>query len=169
MDLSAISPSASFIDAYKESIAQTVTESFDFTQAITSFLTPRAITADCEILEIIQEEFHNIRFVFVEDKSCVPFLHLFKNSEEGFALYLKHVSEKITHEMVDELNQFTLDERVEILKTAIKTSLISIDAKHENRYIIVYGGSDIWCPSKEPDYIVQPILVHRLSILEVKL
>lgn len=157
-------------DSFKEAMLNCIDiklVDFDYTQVgISKFIATEAITADCEILERLQNEFLNINFIFTTDRQVTPFLHLFKNDNEGVALYLKHDAEFLSDEEAEEINLFTIDERIEILVTAIKSRLTKIGATKDNKYIICYGGSDVW-----KDIHGEPRrskLVHRLSILEIK-
>lgn len=159
-------------DSFKEAIIDCidikVTDPNLSKYSICKFIATDAITSDCEILARLQNEFLNINFIFTKERDVTPFLHLFRNDNEGISLYLKHDTELLTDEEFAETELFTIDERIEILITAIKSRLSKIGASKENKYVICYGGSDLLKDVYGDSEFFKPKLVHRLSILEIK-
>lgn len=135
---------------------------------INKFISTEILTSDCEILARLQSEFININFIFSSNKDITPFLHLFKNDNEGIALTLRHDTELLSEEEFMEMQSFSTDERIEILITAIKNRLRKIKASKENRYVICYGGSETIKDTYGDSELFKLKLVHRLSILEFK-
>lgn len=131
-----------------------------------TFISTDTIKADCELLAILQSAFINVNFIFAKERDITPFIHLFKDTDEGVALFLNRDAELLTEEEFEEMQSFSIDERIEILITSIKSRLAKIGASKENRYVICYGGSDTL--KDEYSTFLNPKLVHRLSILEIK-
>lgn len=157
-----------FINAIKTASDTKVIESNISDIRYSTFISTDTIKADCELLAILQSAFINVNFIFAKERDITPFIHLFKDTDEGVALYLKHDAELLTNNDFEEIQSFSIDERLEILITAIKLRLAKIGASKENRYVICYGGSDTVTNVYGDSTFFKPKLVHRLSILEIK-
>lgn len=155
-------------DAIEKSISTSVDEINKITFSYNIFISTDTIKADCELLARLQSEFLNVNFIFTNERDVTPFIHLFKDDNEGVALYLKHDAELLTDNDFEEMQSFSIDERLEILITAIKSRLAKIGASKENRYVICYGGSDTLKNVHKDSTFFKPKLVHRFSILEIK-
>lgn len=155
-------------DAIKKATSTKNTNNSISPYEINKFISTEILTSDCEILARLQSEFININFIFSSNKDITPFLHLFKNDNEGIALTLRHDTELLSEEEFMEMQSFSTDERIEILITAIKNRLSSINASKENRYVICYGGSETIKDTYGDSEFFKPKLVHRLSILEFR-
>jgi hypothetical protein len=155
-------------DALKKSTLTKIDEINKVTFGYSTFISTDTIKADCELLARLQSEFLNVNFIFTNERDVTPFIHLFKDDNEGVALYLKHDTELLTEEEFEEMQSFSIDERIEILITAIKSRLAKIGASKDNKYVLCYGGSDSLKDMYGDSTFFKPKIVHRLSILEIK-
>lgn len=155
-------------DDIEKSISTEIDEINKITFGYSTFISTDTIKSDCELLARLQTEFLNVNFIFTNERDVTPFIHLFKDDNEGVALYLKHDTELLTNDEFKEMQSFSIDERIEILITAIKSRLAKIGASKDNKYVLCYGGSDSLENVYGNSQFFKPKMVHRLSILEIK-
>jgi len=114
-------------------------------------LSSKMIRSDCDFLSQIQEEFSNVKIILCDD--TMPYIHLYKNEDEAFDIFLDIHEEIVSTSDVDTIKSLNVDEKVAVLISSIQNYLDEKLYFKNKKYILFYGGTFFTTETiTEPEY-----------------